>query len=261
MSFDALFAPGGTDSLLLVFCRVTGLMLLAPTFSAKQVPAQVKVILTVLFTLLVWPVARAAAPGALTLTAAMVLGDVMIGMVLGLAVALILGAAEMAGEVIGMQAGLSGAASIDPVTFTQTPTMGTFIRLLTLTLLLSMDLHLVLLDGLAASLKAVPLGTPLAIGAGAKAMANSAGALFVSALQIAAPVIVSVLVLNVSLGLMTKAAPQLQVMSIAFPVQTGLGLVVLGGALPFFAAWLNGWRGTYDGTVDRLLTAFVLAGG
>lgn len=259
-SFDALLAPGGGESLALVLFRLTGLFLLAPTFTSKQVPATFTVCLLVLFTALTWPIARAAAPGVVTLAPAHVLGEVLVGMALGLPVALLLGAAEMGGEMIGTSSGLAGAASIDPITFTQTPTMGTFVRLVVLTLLLTLDLHLVLLDGVAASFRAVPLGSPLDLTAGAGAMAQLGSTVFVTGMRVAAPVLVAILVLNVALGLVSRAAPQLQVMSVAFPLQAGLGLVVLGTSLPFLASSLTGWAGQHDGTVDRILSALLEGG-
>lgn len=259
-SLDALFAPGGGESVALVLLRLTGLFLLAPVFTSKQVPPTFTVALLVLFTALAWPVARAASPGAVLLTPAAALGEVLVGMALALPVALLLGAAEMAGELIGTASGLAGAASIDPITFAQTPTMGTFVRLIVLTLLLTLDLHLVLLDGLAASFTAVPLGASLDLGAGAASMAQAASGLFVSGLRMAAPVLVALLVLNVALGLLARAAPQVQVMAVAFPLQAGLGLVVLGASMPFLAGALGGWTSSADALVDRIFAAFTTGG-
>lgn len=259
-SLDALFAPGGGESVALVLFRLTGLFLLAPTFTNKQVPPTFTVAMLVLFTALLWPIARASAPGPVTLTPTNVLGEVLVGLALGLPVALLLGAAEMGGELIGTAAGLAGAASIDPVTFAQTPTLGTFLRLIVLTLLLTLDLHLVLVDGLAASFRAVPMGTPLSLEAGAGTMAQLGSTLFVTGLRMAAPVIVALLVLNVALGLVARAAPQLQVMAVAFPLQAGLGLLVLGTAMPFLASSLTGWSGGYDAAVDRVLAALRTGG-
>lgn len=259
-SLDALFSDGGGESVALVLARVSALFLVAPTFSAKQVPAQFRVALIVLLTLLTWPLARAAAPGPLALTAPAVAGEVIVGLALGLGVAVVVGAAELAGDLIGTSSGLSGAASIDPVTFAQTPTMGIFVRLTVLTLLLSLNLHLVLVDGLAASFRVAPLGAPLALEAGAMALTTTAGPLIAAGLRLAAPVMAAILVLDVALGLLAKAAPQLQVMSVSHPLQTGLGLFAFGAALPFMAASLAGWESGYDAFMDRALSALAPMG-
>lgn len=259
-TFDALFAAGGGESVALVLARVSAIVLLAPTFSAAQVPAPFKVALIVLFTALVWPVARALAPGALALTGPAVVREVLAGATLGLGVAVTIGAAEMAGDLIGTRIGLAGAASLDPISFTQTPVVGTFMRLVVLTVLLTLDLHLVMLDGLAASFRVVPLDATGSLEATAMALTTAVGPLLVDALRMAAPVLATILVLDVALGLLAKAAPQLQVMSVSYALQTGVGLIALGAALPFVVASLGGWSMTYDGFVDRAFAAFHSAG-
>lgn len=240
----------------LVLARVSALCVLAPTFSSRQVPAMLQVAIIVLLTALAWPVARALAPGAVAITGPALVREVLTGGALGLGVAVTVGAAEMAGDLIGTRIGLSGAASLDPVTFTQTPVMGTFMRLLVLTTLLTLDLHLVLVDGLVASFRAVPLDATGGLEAMAITLAGSAAPLFADGLRMAAPVLVTIIVLDVALGLLAKAAPQLQVMSVSYALQTGIGLLTMGAALPFVVASLGGWTGTYDAFVDRALAAF-----
>jgi flagellar biosynthesis protein FliR len=257
---DALLAPGGGESAALVLCRISALFVVSPTFTSKQVPAQFQVALILLFTLLTWPVARSASPGAVELTGPAVAGEVIVGLALGIGVSLVVGAAEMAGDLIGTSAGLSGAASIDPVTFAQTPTVGVFVRLTVLTLLLSMQMHLVLIDGLAASFRAAPLGSAMSLDAGAMMLATSAGQLIATGLRMASPIMAAILVLDVALGLLAKSAPQLQVMSVSHPLQTGLGLFALGAALPFVASSLNGWESGYDAFMDRALSALAPGG-
>lgn len=256
---QGLVSPGGGDSVALVLCRITGLFLLAPMFTARGVPGPFRATLVVLFTLLIWPVAREAAPGPVAITPATAATEVLIGALLGFAAGLVVAAAEMAGEVIGQSSGLSGAASIDPITFAQTPSVGIFFRLVVLTTLITLDMHLVVLDGLAASYRVAPLGAPLDLGAGAMAMLSLTTRVFADGLRMAAPVMVAILVLNTALGLMSKAAPQLQILSILFPLQTGVGLIVLGASMPFVVSSITGWQGGYDAAVDRVLSA-LLAG-
>jgi flagellar biosynthetic protein FliR len=253
---DALLAPGAADALVLVALRVGGLILVAPIFASKQVPPRFRVVLLLLLAALVWPSAQRAAAGTVALTPAAALGETMIGMALGFGVALIVGAGEMAGDLIAMSTGLSGASAIDPITFQSTPTLGIFYRLITLTLLFSLDLHLVLIDGLASSFRAIPLGAQIDVAGGARAMAGSATILFITGLRMAAPVVGAVLTLNIALGVLSRAAPQLQVLSVAFSLQTGLGLLVLGGSMPFVAAMLAGWPAQYDHIVGRMLDGF-----
>lgn len=255
MSLDLLFAPGGPESLALLLVRVTALMTTAPLFSARQLPMAFRAVLTVLMTGLAWAPGRSASPGVLAVTPTAVVGEVLAGMVLGLGAAVVVAAAELAGEYVGTTTGLAGAASIDPVTFQQAPTISTFLRLTALALLLTFDLHLVLVDALVASVRAAPLGGTLALSDGARELARAAGPVFAAGIRLAAPVMVAMLVLNAALGVLARAAPQLQVMSVAFGLQTGVGLVVLGATLPFLAAALSGWTSEYDAWVGQIFRA------
>ncbi len=253
---DGLLEPGAFDALVLVAMRIGGMMLLAPTFSSKQVPMRFRTAILVVLTILLWPVARHAEVAAVAVTPGTALVETMLGMVIGLGVGMAVWAAEMAGDLIAMQTGLSGASSLDPVTFQSSPTVGTFFRLVAVTLLLSLDMHLVIIDGLAASFRAAPLGAPMDWAAGAQAMVLSGATLFTTGLRMAAPVMAAILTLNIALGMLARAAPQLQLLSISYALQIGVGLFVLAGSLPFVAAALLGWQGGFDHLVGRLLDAF-----
>jgi flagellar biosynthetic protein FliR len=81
--------------------------------------------------------------------------------------------------------------------------------------------------------------------------------LFALGLQFAAPVIAAILVANTALAILSRAAPQLNILSVAFPVQIGIGLISLGASIPFIGAFYHGWSGVYNGTLDRFFAALV----
>jgi flagellar biosynthetic protein FliR len=254
-----LFAPNTGPLLALFGARVSGLVLVAPVFSSRTVPPMVKAGLVVLVTLLLAPVAIAGAAGGAAVTPAAMLSETLVGFAIGLGAALLVGAAEAAGEVMAIQIGLSGAAILDPINQTQVPALGQFMQLFALALLLSLNLHLVMLDALAASARVVPVGAPLDLANGASAMVRAGGTLFVLGLRFAAPVIAAVLVANVALAALSRAAPQLNILQLAFPIQIAIGLLTLLASLPLIAAVLQGWTGMYDGMVGGVLRA--LGGG
>jgi len=115
------FAPGSAAVAVLLALRLTGLVLIAPVFSAKMVPATVKTALVVLFTILIQPMAYAAVQTPPRITPATALGEVIIGFAIGLGAALIVGAAEAAGDLLAIQIGLSGASLLDPLNNASTP--------------------------------------------------------------------------------------------------------------------------------------------
>lgn len=254
-----LFAPGAGSLIALCGARVSGLMLVAPVFSARLVPPMVKACLIVLLTMLLTPVAGAHVSGAPALTPATVLGETLVGFVIGLGAALLVGAAEAAGELMAIQIGLSGASIMDPVNQHQVPALGQLMQMTALALLLSLDLHLVMLDAVAASTRLLPVGTEMELAGGATAMVRMGSTLFVLGLRFAAPVVAAVLVANVALAILSRAAPQLNVLSVAFPLQIGIGLFALAAALPLIATFFTGWAGAYDGMVGGVLR--VLGGG
>jgi flagellar biosynthetic protein FliR len=262
-SFD-LFAPGSAAVAVLLATRLSGLVLIAPVFSAKLVPMTVRTGLLLVLTVALQPVAYADAfrSGAMpAITATSLAGEAIVGFAIGIGAALLVGAAEAAGELMGTQMGLSGAALFDPLNNSQVPALGQFMQLFAVTLLLSVDGHILMLQALAASLHAAPVGAPLELGRGLSAILSLGGTLFLLGLRFAAPVIAAVLVANVALAVLSRAAPQLNILSVAFPVQIGIGLFALAGALTLIGVFFAGWSGFYDGMLTHVLRPMLGLGG
>ena len=257
--FD-LFAPGSATSLVLLAMRIGGLVLVAPVFSSKPVPAPLKAGLIILLTILLQPAARLHASPTASITFESGFAETMVGFALGLGAALIVGAAEAAGELIAIQVGLSGAAILDPLSGQQGPAIGQFCSLFAVALLLSLDAHLVMLDAVATSTRVIPLGQGMNLTAGARAMVGSMTQLFALGLRFAAPVIAVVLVANVALAILTRAAPQLNILSVAFPVQIGAGLVAFAATIPVMALFFNGWQAFYNSAITHTVGALAGTG-
>lgn len=258
MSID-LFAPGSPQTLVLLAARVGGLVAIAPVFSTKAVPTSVKTAITVLLTVLLQPLALAQTTALPQITPETFVSESLIGLALGLGAALLVGAASLAGDVMGMQIGLSGAAVLDPINNTSENVLGTFGNLFAITLMLAVDAHIVMIDAVARSFHMIPIGSGIHAD-GMLAMVRSASLLFGLGLQFAAPVVAAVLVANTALAILSRAAPQLNVLSVAFPIQIGIGLFALGASIPFIGAFYHGWSGVYDNMLDHMLTAFAVGG-
>lgn len=256
-----LFAEGSAAAALLTGARVGGLLLIAPMFAARTLPMAVRTALLVVLTLVLQPVASVHAAGAAPqLTPATLLSETLIGFAIGLGAALFVGAAEAAGDLLAVQMGLSGAASLDPLTAVSVPVLGQFCNLFALTLMLAMDAHLLMIDSVAASFAYIPVGSPIDVAEGLRSMAGLGSALFVLGLRFAAPVIVTVLIANVALAVLGRAAPQLNILSVAFPLQIGVGLFALAASLPLIASFFAGWPAEYDALLTRLLGTLKGAG-
>jgi flagellar biosynthetic protein FliR len=103
----------------------------------------------------------------------------------------------------------------------------------------------------------VPVGATLDVPRGLAELVATGSTLFVLGLRFAAPVIAAVLVTNAALAVLGRAAPQLNILSVAFPLQIAVGLMALFASLPLIASFFGGWTGVYDGLLDRVFGALV----
>jgi len=254
-----LFAPGSPQTLVLLAARVGGLIAVAPVFSTKSVPVMVRTGLVILLTALLQPMALAQATSIPQISPETFVGETLVGFSLGLGAALLVGAASLAGDLMGIQIGLSGAAVLDPINNSSENVLGTFGNLFAITLLLAVDAHLVMIDAIARSVHLIPIGNGIHA-EGMLALVRTGSVLFGLGLQFAAPVIAAVLVANTALAILGRAAPQLNILSVAFPIQIGVGLFALGASVPFIGAFYHGWSGVYNNTLDHVFSALVRGG-
>ena len=217
---------------MLIGVRVSGLMLFMPFLSSPGFPAPVKVVLTVAVTALLYPAYRPVLPESPGLGwLGVVSGELMLGLMLGLAVQLVVEAAQMAGHILGVQAGYSLVTLLDPQTQADTPVMATFNQLVALLIFLQLNVHHWLLRGLAASFSYLPPGSLLSHFKVGIELVRAAGAIWLVGLEIAAPVVVATLLVDVTLGFLAKAAPQMPVLFVGLSIKTMLSLTVFAGTL------------------------------
>ena len=257
------FAPQSVTVLVLVAVRVSAVMLVAPVFSARSVAMSLRTAMVLLFTLLVQPAALAALSPSrpVALSPSALATEATIGLAMGLAAAVIVAAAEVAGDVMSVQMGLSGEAILNPLTHTQTTALGQFMGLFTVAVMVSLDLHLVMIGALADSVQLLPVGSALDLSAGLRALAESGATVFALGLRFAAPVIGAVMIVNVALAILGRAAPQMNLLTVSFPLQIAVGLIALIGALPFIGEAHGGWRALFESSVSHTFTALSRAGG
>jgi len=249
-------APGVAAAFVLTALRVGGLLLVAPVWSARSVPMKLRTAMLLLFSAQLLPSALATADQAnLVISPATFLAETAIGFAFGLAAAFVIAGAEFGGELMTTTIGLSGAAIFDPINNTQGAILGSFMQLLALVILLVTNGHLVMLQALSQSFQALPLGAPLALGNGLQELAKAGASIFTTGLQFASPVIAAILVANIAFAVLGRAAPQLQIMSVAFPLQIGLGMLTFAGSLALIVQALGDWRPAYARTLDSFARA------
>ncbi len=254
------FAPGVAAACVLTALRVGGLLLVAPAWSAKSVPMRLRSVLLVLFAILLLPAAKANVDLAtLRITPATFLAETGVGFMIGMSGALVIAAAEFAGELMTTSIGLSGAAIFDPINNTQGAVLQQFMQLMSLVVVLISGGHIIMLQAVAQSFVAMPLGAPIDLGAGAWALVAAGKSIFLTGVQFAAPVIAAVLLLNLALAVLGRAAPQLNIMTVAFPLQIGVGLVTFAGSLALVVHAMSDWTPGFASTLEALARASSVA--
>lgn len=221
--------------------RILGLIMVAPMFGHRSVPARVKIGLGVFIALIIAPtlppmpdVGLGSWYGLLILVQ-----QLLIGIAIGYIMRVIFAAVEAAGEIIGLQIGLGFASFFDPQSAGQTLVIARFFNMLALLVFLAVNAHLLLLGVLVESFQTLPISAQPLSTAGFYNVAAFGSTVFAVGLQLALPLITILLLTNLSLGILTRSAPQLNIFAIGFPITLGVGLIVLDLTLPFFAPQLE----------------------
>ncbi|MDZ7585030.1 MAG: flagellar biosynthetic protein FliR [Thiobacillus sp.] len=216
--------------------RILGLIMVAPVFGHRAVPARVKIGLGIFITLIIAPtlppmpdVGLGSWHGLFILVQ-----QLLIGVAIGFIMRIVFAAVEAAGEIVGLQMGLGFASFFDPQSAGQTLVLARFFNLLALLVFLAVNAHLLLLGVLVESFQSLPIGPQPLSAAGFYNVAAFGSTVFAVGLQLALPVIAIMLMTNLSLGILTHSAPQLNIFAIGFPITLGVGLIVLDLTLPYF---------------------------
>jgi flagellar biosynthesis protein FliR len=227
LHFDQVVA-----ALLFVGVRIAGVMSFAPFLSGDTIAPQVKAGFTLALTALLYPAVGIVGVSLGTAGWVRVVAtEALIGLLLGLALQFIFEAAQVAGQIVGVQTGFSLVTLLDPQTEADTPVLTIFHQLIALLIFLQLHVEHWLLRGLAASFSYLPPGSAFSNPALGAALLHAAGGIWLVGVEIAAPVLAATLISDVALGFLGKASPQLPVVFVGLSVKTLLGLAVLAGTL------------------------------
>jgi flagellar biosynthetic protein FliR len=221
--------------LLTISVRLTGLMLFAPWFGSTVIPARIKAGLVLALTLLLFPsVGKGIATFPTAQWPVLIITEFIIGVGMGLATNVVFEGAQMAGEILGIQMGYSLVTILDPMSQSETKVIPLFYQSMVVLLFLCMDVHYWLLKAIGSSFLSVPPGTMHLSGLFTWAVIATGGTLFGLGVQIAAPVLSATLVVDVLLGLMGKASPQMPLIVLGPAIKSILGVLILIATLKFW---------------------------
>lgn len=255
-----IFAPNAWPTFVLVTARMTGLMLVAPLWSMAMLPRMARAGIVVVLSVLMLPMTpRATLPPEVMQIPVPILLEVLIGVAIGLTAAVIVHGMSLAGEVVSLQMGLSLGPALSPMAELETSGISQLQGILALLIYVTVGGHLVLLQGLAESLRTIPPGGAIDLAQGANRALAGAAALFTTAVRAAAPVMVALLLANVAIAILNRAVPHLNTMMVALPITFGIGLIMLGIALPVIGSAVAGWMQDLPGSVMSGIDSFAPA--
>jgi len=228
-------------ALLWPLTRVLAVLAAAPVLGQTRIHSRVRIGLAIGIVLVIAPslppmpsVAADSAMGLLILCY-----QLIIGLAIGFALRLVFTAVEMAGDLIGLQMGLGFAMFYDPTNVQHTPILGQFLGLLATLVFLAINGHLLIISALVDSFHTLPITLEPLQGGFFQTLARHGAIIFLAGLQLALPLIVTLLVVNLALGVLTRAAPQLNIFAVGFPVTLSIGFGALILTLPYFAPLLQ----------------------
>ncbi|WP_300555890.1 flagellar biosynthetic protein FliR [Maricaulis sp.] len=240
MSFDLpaiIFAAG------LVFARLGAILMLMPGFGEPSIPVRIRLSFALLVCLTLGPILAPSMPpmpAEPLMMTGLVLGEVLIGLMIGGIARLLMSTAAIAGQVISMQTGLAMAQSFDPSQGAQGALISTFLNLVFITLLFATNTHHLLLQAGVNSYAMFPAGEFPSMADAANWALQAFIDTFRIAIQIAAPLIVFGLTFYFALGILSRLMPQLQIFFVAMPANIMFGLLILLIAIGAMAAvWLE----------------------
>lgn len=223
------------------FVRMLALISTAPIFGESLVPRHVKVGLAALLSIAISPTLGVlpAVPVVSLPGIWIIAQQVLIGVAMGFAMRLVFTAVQAAGDYAGLQMGLSFAAFFDPTSGGQTMVLARLLNMLAMLLFLAFDMHLTVIATLAESFRILPIANAPLVANGWMLLVLAAGQIFSAGLMLTLPLVTILLTINLAMGILNRASPQLSIFAIGFPVTLLIGIAMLRQLMPHLAPFLE----------------------
>ena len=227
---------------LLVLLRVGSVLAVAPIFGHRIYLGRAKVGLALMVSFIAFPLV---ADSGLQVSegffpyALMMVSEVVMGLVLGFAVLLLFIGIQFAGQLAGLQMGFGIVNVIDPQSSEHVSIIGQFLNILAILIVLTVDGHHLILQGLVHSFEVVPLGGVELKEEIIEKIIVLSNEVFVIAIKISTPILIALFLISVAMGILARTVPQMNVFIVGFPVQLAVGMAVLIASLPLFYVLLD----------------------
>jgi flagellar biosynthetic protein FliR len=249
---------------MLLTMRIGGLMLAGPIFSHRAIPRRITLGMILGLAVVLMPLmSQDALPLNLGLADLLILclKEVFVGVVIGFVFSIIFLGIRLAGSIVGYQIGFAMVNVVDPSTPEPVSVIGEFWFLLATLIFLIINGHHVILSGLVDSFRILPLGLTTPSGEVAVWLMKYSSFVFVLAVKFAAPVIMTIFLTEVAMGVLARTMPQMNIFIVGFPLKIFVGLLLVGISLPAFAHVLTKVCANLDNELAYLMKIYNVRGG
>ena len=253
------FLTYGTENLqtfLLILFRSAGLFLISPILGHRSIPVLIKAGLSIMLAIILIPVVGDAPVqeiNSIWLLAMLAAKEMLIGFIIGLFFAILFIAVRIGGNVVGYQIGLIIANVFDPESNSQTSILGEFWYVIAVLIFLAIDGHHAIISALSDSYQLVPIGVFNFDGLAGEQLIRISAYAFTIAIKLAAPVMITLFLTEVALGVVARTVPQMNIFIVGIPIKIGIGFLVLAAALPIFRYMVEKTVHFLDGELARIM--------
>ena len=229
MNLTLDFLPQTAFAFILLFARTGSMSMALPGFGDRMVPSRIRLVFALALSLILYPLVNKVFPNLPTSLFGMIsaiVGEILIGIAIGFSVRIIISAIQFAGAVIAFQTGLAFAQNVDPANGMQSTLFGSFLSVLSITLIFATDMHHLLLMAINDSYTLFKPGSVLPTGDFAQVAVETLTSGFRIAIQLSGPFLVFGLIFYLGVGVLSRLIPQVQVFFLAMPLNITLGMVL-----------------------------------
>ena len=237
----AQFSEQQVAGFMLVIARIAPLFVVAPMFSSKMIPGRVRGLAAVGLAVGMAPLAMKGHRVPLDVMAlgALAMKELIVGLAFALAISVLFAAVSAAGSLADTLIGFSFGALVDPITGTNGSVMAQFYSLVGVAIFIAIGGDAWVIQGLNRTYELVPLVDYPAVDSMVSGVQQAFTGIFVAAVELAAPVLLAVMITDVAFGVVARVVPQLNVFAVGFPAKVTVGLLIIGVSLPFAAGWIS----------------------
>ncbi|MCP4078395.1 MAG: flagellar biosynthetic protein FliR [Gammaproteobacteria bacterium] len=234
MEINAAEASAFVGSLMWPFMRISAMLMAIPVIGTRMVSTRIRVVLAVLISFVVVPlIPQVPAVDPLSLAGLTIsLHQVLIGLAMGFVLQMVLATLTIAGEVISMTMGLGFASMVDPANGVNVPVLSQFFLIMGTLMFLALGGHLMIIQLVVNSFQTLPVSVDGISRESFWVIIKFGSEMFIGAAWIALPAVISILTITLAMGVVTRAAPQLNIFSIGFPVTMLVGFIILMLVMP-----------------------------